>query len=81
MAQVLVRNLDDDIKQRLKKRAERHGISMEAEVRLILANTLKEERLAVTGLGSAIALRCKKNGLEEPLPELHGEVISAMEIS
>lgn len=33
-AQVIVRNLDDDIKQRLKKRAAAHGISMEAEIRL-----------------------------------------------
>lgn len=80
MAQVLVRNLDDDIKQRLKKRAVKHGISMEAEVRLILANCLKEEQPTSTGLGSAIVLRCKKAGLEEPLPELHGQDISAMDL-
>lgn len=80
MAQVLVRNLDDDIKQRLKKRAARHGISMEAEVRLILANTLKEKQPTSPGLGSAIALRCKKAGLNEPLPELHGQKISAMDL-
>ncbi|NOQ41352.1 MAG: toxin-antitoxin system [Desulfuromusa sp.] len=80
MAQVLVRNLDDDIKQRLKKRAARHGISMEAEVRLILANTLKEKQSLSVGLGSAIALRCKKTGLDEPLPELHGHEISPMDL-
>lgn len=80
MAQVLVRNLDDDIKQRLKKRAAKHGISMEAEVRLILANTLKEQQPVATGLGSAIALRCKKTGLAAPLPELHGQEISAMDL-
>ncbi|MCP4285623.1 MAG: toxin-antitoxin system, partial [Gammaproteobacteria bacterium] len=37
MAQVVVRNLDEEIKKRLKQRADEHGISMEAEIRLILA--------------------------------------------
>ena len=41
MAQVLIRDLDDEIKRKLKKRAKLHGISMEAEARLILANVLK----------------------------------------
>jgi len=80
MAQIVVRNLDDDIKQRLKKRAAKHGISMEAEVRLILANSLKEEKRSTLGLGSAIAERFRKTGLDEPLPELHGQTISSMDL-
>ena len=36
MAQLVVRNLPDDVKERLKRRAERHGRSLEAEVRDIL---------------------------------------------
>jgi plasmid stability protein len=36
MAQLVVRNLDEDVKIRLRKRAERHGRSMEEEVRDIL---------------------------------------------
>ncbi len=80
MAQVVVRNLDDDIKQRLKKRAAEHGISMEAEVRLILANTLKPEKSSSLGLGSTISNRFIKNGLEEPLPELHGQTIHSMDL-
>ncbi len=81
MAQVVVRNLDNDIKERLKKRAVEHGISMEAEIRLILANhTLKEEKCSSTGLGSAIAKRFSKVGLEESLSELHGQTISPMDL-
>ncbi len=80
MAQLVVRNLDDDVKQRLKKRAAAHGISMEAEIRLILANTLKEEKRSSLGLGSIISARFMKTGLDEPLPELHGQVISSMDL-
>ena len=43
MAQFIVRHLQDDVKSRLKRRAERHGRSMEEEVRHILRNALKEE--------------------------------------
>ena len=32
-----IRNLDDEVKERLRVRAARHGRSMEAEVRAILA--------------------------------------------
>ncbi len=38
MAQLTVRKLDDDLVQRLKVRAARHGCSAEAEHRLILEN-------------------------------------------
>lgn len=37
MAQLVVRNLPDEVKERLKRRAKRHGHSLEAEVRLVLA--------------------------------------------
>ncbi len=36
MAQLIVRKLDDDVKERLKARAKRHGRSLEAEARAIL---------------------------------------------
>ena len=36
MAQLVVRNLPDDVKGRLRRRADRHGRSLEAEVRDIL---------------------------------------------
>lgn len=44
MANLVVRNVDDDIVQALKKRAGRHGRSAEAEHRLILAKALKPTR-------------------------------------
>ena len=37
MAQLLVRDLDDDVRQWLRERSARHGRSMEAEIRAILA--------------------------------------------
>ena len=44
MAQILVRDIDgDDVKERLQRRAARHGRSMEAEVRDILRDSVKEE--------------------------------------
>ena len=38
MAQLVVRNLEDDVKARLQERAKRHRRSLEAEVREILRN-------------------------------------------
>ena len=78
MAQVLIRDLDDEIKRNLKKRAQLHGISMEAEARLILANALKEKEHSSCDLGSKIIERFAQAGLDEPFPELHGQKINPM---
>jgi plasmid stability protein len=40
MAQLIVRNLDDELKERLQKRARRHGRSTEEEVREILRTAI-----------------------------------------
>ncbi len=40
MANLIVRNIDDDIANALKARANQHGISAEAEHRLILQQAL-----------------------------------------
>ena len=37
-----IRNLDDDVKERLRTRAASHGRSMEAEVRAILADAVSD---------------------------------------
>ena len=42
MASITIRNLDDDIKQRLRVRAAEHGRSMEEEVRDILRRVMSE---------------------------------------
>lgn len=40
MADIVLRNLDDDLKQRLRERAAKHGRSMSAELRAIVAEAL-----------------------------------------
>jgi len=42
MADVIIRNLDDDIKERLRMRAASHGRSMESEIRAILVDAVTE---------------------------------------
>ncbi|MEY2777316.1 MAG: hypothetical protein RLY30_1414 [Pseudomonadota bacterium] len=42
MASITIRNLDDDIKQRLRVRAAEHGRSMEEEARDILRRVISE---------------------------------------
>jgi plasmid stability protein len=42
MASITIRNLDDDIKQRLRVRAAEHGRSMEEEAREILRRVMGE---------------------------------------
>lgn len=46
MAQVLVRNLDDDVVERLKRRADGNGRSLEAELREILSAEAARDRRA-----------------------------------
>lgn len=42
MSAVSIRNLDDRVKERLRLRAARHGRSMEAEMRAILTEAVRE---------------------------------------
>ena len=72
MAQLIVRDLDEDLKARLKQRATAHGHSMEEEVRQILRGAVCVD-LPVAGLGSRIAARFARKGLPHPLPELRGQ--------
>ena len=75
MAQLLVRNLDDDVKDRLKARAARSKMSLEALVReILLAAALREED--EFGLGSRIAGRFRGLGLRED--ELQAPPMSPM---
>ena len=74
MAQFIVRQLEKDVKARLKRRATRHGRGMEDEVRHILRDAVKEQNQRVAKLGSRIAARFAKTGLTTELPELRGRV-------
>lgn len=42
MAAVSIRNLDERVRERLRMRAARHGRSMEAEIRAILEEAVRE---------------------------------------
>ena len=72
MAQVIVRELEEVVKQGLKRRAARHGRSMEEEIREILRNAAREERGSPARLGSRIAARFSGKGLDAELIELRG---------
>jgi antitoxin FitA len=80
MAQLVVRNLDDDVKARLRVRAAQHGRSMEEEVRLILRSAV-EEPPRLTGLGTRIAQRFARSGLrdDEALPDFRNETVRPVE--
>ena len=73
MAQFVVRHLEEEVKARLKRRAARHGRSMEEEIRQILRNAAKQSNKPLPKLGTRIAARFTKTGLTEDLPELRGQ--------
>ncbi|MCY1283685.1 hypothetical protein D9M68_524130 [compost metagenome] len=56
MASITIRNLDDDLKARLRVVAASHGRSMEEEVRVILAEALAKQDKP-SGMGSRIHSR------------------------
>ena len=53
MATLMIRDLDEDVKARLRVQAAKHGRSMEAEARHILGAALRGRR-PTRGLGSYI---------------------------
>jgi antitoxin FitA len=73
MGQLLVRQLDEDVKEKLRRRARRHGRSTEEEVREILRNAVREEGGEPKALGSRLAARFAGVGLTEEIPELRGQ--------
>jgi plasmid stability protein len=73
VAQILIRQLDDDVKAKLRERARAHGRSMEEEAREILRNAVRERGQAPARLGSRITARFADIGLDEPIPEMRGE--------
>ena len=75
MGQLIVRNLEDEVKTRLRRRAARRGRSMEEEVRDILRDAVKHEGSAGAGLGTAISSRFRKLGLKSDVPELRGHTV------
>ena len=68
MASITIRNLDDDVKTRLRTRAAGHGRSMEEEARLILRKAV-EDKAPPRNLASAIRARIAPlGGVDLELP-------------
>ncbi|HXH40405.1 MAG TPA: Arc family DNA-binding protein [Thermoanaerobaculia bacterium] len=79
MAQLLVRQLDDDVKEKLQQRARSHGRSTEEEVREILRNAVKGDGGTPVGLGTRLAARFRGIGIDEEIPELRGYPVIPIE--
>lgn len=75
MGQLVVRNLENAVKARLRRRAKRHGRSMEEEVRDILRSVVNEDDIPAGGLGSEISSLFSKVGLASDIAELRGHEI------
>jgi antitoxin FitA len=74
VAQLVVRNLADSVKVGLRRRAERHGRSVEAEVRAILQAAAGDDGEAQVSLGSRIAARFAQVGFDEEIREQRGTI-------
>lgn len=72
MAQLIVRNLEDDVRDRLRSRAERNGRSMEEEVRDILRSAVAGASAAPEKLGSWCVQQFSDPELNEEFPEWRG---------
>ena len=69
MASITIRNLDDEVKTRLRVRAADNGRSMEEEARIILRDAVDPELFPAKGLGTAIQELFKPfGGVELELP-------------
>jgi antitoxin FitA len=72
MAQFVVRKIENAVKSRLQRRAQRNGRSMEEEVRDILRSAVNRDDEPASGLGTEIAGLFTKAGLHSDIPELRG---------
>jgi antitoxin FitA len=54
VATLVIRDLDESVKARLRVQAAEHGRSMEAEARIIIASAVAAARRPARGLGSYI---------------------------
>lgn len=81
MAAVSIRDLDDQVRERLRVRAAQHGRSMEAEIRAILTAAVSEPTGA-GGLASALLTRFGAlGGVDLDLPPRTAEAPRAADLS
>ena len=65
MAQIVVRKLESDVKDKLARQAREHGRSMEEEVRAILRAAVAGNDTHGEGLGTRIARRFAEIGFTD----------------
>ena len=72
MAELIIRDIDDDVIERLQRRAKKHGCSLEEMVHDILRDAAKDAKPS-GGLGSEIAARFRGIGFRDgEIRELRG---------
>ena len=69
MASITIRNLDDDVKRRLRIRAAEHGRSMEEEAREILRDVVDETKPARNLAATIRARMAPLGGVDLDLPQ------------
>ena len=74
MAQMVVRNLDENVKAKLQQRARQHGRSTEEEVREILRDAVRNEQQKAKPLGKRLRALFSGIGLEEDILEWRSEL-------
>lgn len=75
MSSIIVRGLDDAVKQRLAAQAQEHGRSMEAEVREILTKAARRPHIGM----ALLAVAQEVGGVEDlPIPA-RGDVARTVE--
>ena len=75
MAQFIVRNLEDDVRDKLRSLAQSRGESMEEVVREILRGAVMGQNAPRPHLGSRVAERFARSGLDQEIAELRGHPI------
>ena len=80
MAQILVRQLDDDVKTALQRRARAHGRSTEEEVREILRDAVRPGGPSERDLGTRISERFCGAGRSDEIAELTGHPVRAADL-
>ena len=75
MFQFVVRNLENEVKARLQRRARKHGRSVEEEVREILRDAVHDEEDPSAGLGTEISSLFAASGIDSEIPEFRGHEI------
>jgi len=73
MAQLLIRNIENDVKERLRQRARERGRSMEDEAREILRAGVMAEPRKDEGAGTRLARYFAKSGFDLEIPEMRGD--------